>query len=118
LPINPLHFFDESIEVAFKTPPAYEKTPPCPDSFIWRGEVFGVVELLEEWHDFARRGRMGRNMRPDHAARASLRGSWGVGRFHYRVQVENGRVFQLYYDRAPKDAGGRKGRWFLYCEWG
>jgi hypothetical protein len=56
-------------------------------------------------------------MRPSHADRAAARGSWGVGRFHFRVRVEDGHVYQLYYDRAPGDADDRKGKWFLYCEW-
>jgi len=52
----------------------------------------------------------------EHAAVAASRGSWGVGRFFFRVRVENGRLFELYYDRAPKDSGDRKGAWFLRCE--
>lgn len=56
------------------------------------------------------------NMRPEHAAVASRRGSWGVGRFYYRVRTDTGRVFDLYYDRAPKSADDRKGAWFLYRE--
>ncbi len=116
--LRPIHFYDEPIEPLFDSPPALEKTPPCPDGFTWRDETFRVKELLEEWRNFKRRGRMAQNMRPEHAARASTRGSWGVGRFHFRVRVEGGRVFELYYDRAPKDAGDRKGKWFVYSEWG
>jgi hypothetical protein len=56
------------------------------------------------------------NMRPEHAAVAERRGSWGVGRDYYRVLTDSGRIFDIYYDRAPKDAGRRKGAWFLYRE--
>lgn len=108
-----LHFINEPIEVEFVTPPAFEKSPPCPLAFIWRQERYLVTELLSEWVDFERRGRMRENMRPEHALRARLRGSWGVGQFYFRVRTHSGRVFDLYYDRAPKDVDHRKGAWFL-----
>ena len=113
----PLHFYDEPIEVSFKRPPALEKKPPCPDAFTWRGQSYAVVELLSEWADFRRRGKMARNMQPQHAAVAMERGSWGVGRSYFRVKVDTGQVFELYYDRAPKDAGARKGSWVLVGEY-
>jgi len=116
--LEPVHFIGEQIEVVFDSPPSLEKTPPCPDAFIWREERFRVVELLSERRDFERRGRMGRNMRPSHAAAASARGSRGVGRFHFRVRVEGGRVFDLYYDREVKSVDQKKGSWFLYREMG
>jgi len=60
---------------------------------------------------------MARNMKPEHAAVASGRGSWGVGQDYYRVSAihegEPARFFDLYYDRAPKDVSRRKGGWFL-----
>jgi hypothetical protein len=59
---------------------------------------------------------MALNMRPSHAATAKRRGSWGVGRFYLRVRTESGRVFDLYYDRAPKSIDDRKGVWILYWE--
>jgi hypothetical protein len=61
---------------------------------------------------------MARNMQPQHAAVAEKRGSWGVGRDYYRVRTRKGRVFELYFDRAPKDVDRRKGAWFLYRELG
>ena len=51
-----------------------------------------------------------------HLAVASLRGYWGVGRFSFRVRTEEGRIFELYYDRAPKSVDDRKGSWTLYQE--
>jgi hypothetical protein len=39
-----------------------------------------------------------------------------VGRFYFRVRSETGQVFDLYYDRAIKDADDRLGHWFLYRE--
>lgn len=108
-----LRFIQEPISVEFDQPPLLEKKPGCPDRFIWHGERFEIQELLMEWHDYNRRGRMARNMRPAHAAVAQQRGSWGVGLDYYRVRVNGGRIFDLYYDRAPAGVEQRKGAWFL-----
>ncbi len=113
---SPLSFYDEPIEVTFDKPPVLSKSPTCPSSFNWRGKTYPIVEMLETWQNFQRRGRMERNMRPSHRIMAARRGSWGVGRFHFRVRVEGGRIFEIYYDRAPESAGDRKGHWFLLGE--
>ena len=55
-------------------------------------------------------------MRPEHALAAAGRGSLNVGRFYFRVKVDTGQVFDLYYDRAMKNVDDRKGEWFLYRE--
>ena len=115
---KPLRFIEEPVIVRFDSPPVFEKKPPCPVEFTWRGETHQVVEMVSEWHDYKRRGRMARNMQPAHAARASIRGSWGVGRDYFRVRIADGRVFDLYYDREPKDADDRKGAWFVAREVG
>ena len=107
-------FIGEEIEVGFDQPPMLEKKPGCPDSFSWQGETLKIVEMLSERHDYGRRGRMAQNMQPAHAAVAAKRGSWGVGRDYFLVRIEDGRIFELYYDRAPKDVNRRKGAWFLY----
>lgn len=111
-----MQFIDQIVEAIFDTPPTREKTPTCPDGFIWNGKTFRVEEMLSEWRSFERRGRMKNNMAPGHAARASIVGSWGVGRFCYRVRVSGGRIFDLYYDRAPEGSDKRKGKWVLVAE--
>ncbi len=113
---NPIHFIDETIQVLYDKPPLLEKKPECPDGFIWREAAYRIRAELAAWADFQRRGRMARNMQPQHAAVAVQRGSWGVGRYYFRVEVEGGRVFELYYDRAPKGSDDRKGRWVLVSE--
>ena len=113
---KPIHFIGEQIQVVFDEPPVLAKSPGCPDGFVWRGETYRIVELMSEWCDFTRRGKMARNMRESHLAAAVKRGSLGVGRFTFRVRVEDGRVFELYYDRAPKSVDRRKGAWTLYRE--
>jgi hypothetical protein len=116
VPEPEFHFIDEPIEVFYDGLPVLEKSPECPQGFLWQGNAYRVEKLLEEWRDYRRRGNMGRNMRPEHLDRASLKGSWGVGRFYFRVQVEEGRVFELYYDRSPNNVDDRKGSWYLLTE--
>src|SRR5258708_30712335 len=113
---HPLRFLDQPIEVPFQSPPVHEKSPHCPDEFLWDGMRYVVVQMLSEWNDFARRGRSARNMRPSHAEAASSRGSLNVGRFFFRVQVEGGGVFDIYYNRAMRGVDRRKGQWFVYRE--
>lgn len=111
-----LRFIGEAIDVEFDTPPALEKKPGPPDRFTWAGDTYEIREVMTEWHDFTRRGRMARNMRPDHALAAARRGSWGVGRDYYRIRTRDGRIFDIYYDRSPRTASERKGMWFLFRE--
>ena len=116
IPEPTMRFIDEPIEAIFDSPPMLEKSPPCPQGFTWQSQTFRIVELLAEWKDFRRRGRMGRNMIPPHLSRAERIGSWGVGRFFFRVRTDGGRIFEIYFDRAPADAGNRKGSWVLFGE--
>jgi len=106
-------FIGEPITVEFERHPLFSKKPSCPARFIWGEERLAIGEVLREWRDYGRRGRMASNMQPEHASRAAIRGSWGVGRYYFRVRVADGRVFEIYYDRAPKGAGQRQGAWFL-----
>jgi Domain of unknown function (DUF6504) len=116
--MKPLRFINEPIEAFFERAPLLEKKPGAPAGFIWRGERYLILEVLSEWHDYERRGRMSRNMQPKHASAAERRGSWGVGQDYYRVRAQDERrqeerLFDIYYDRAPKDVDRRKGAWFL-----
>jgi Family of unknown function (DUF6504) len=111
-----IHFYDHPIQPIFDTPPAREKTPDCPNGFIWDDKTYRVIEMLSAWSDFVRRGKMANNMRPAHAAVASNRGSLNVGRFYFRVRVDTDQVFDIYYDRAMKSLDERKGQWFIYRE--
>lgn len=128
---KPIHFLDEHIDVIFNIPPIHEKSPHCPNGFIWNDKTYQVIESLSEWADFSRTGRMAKNMRPEHAEVASTRGSLNVGRFYFRVRAalsgsaiaEHPRgtaaqtqVFDIYYDRAMKGVDKRKGEWFVYRE--
>ena len=115
---QPIHFLDRPIEASFHTPPVLEKSPDCPNGFIWENKTYRITEMLASWSDFTRRGKMARNMRPAHAAVASGRGSLNVGRFYFRVKADTGQIFDIYYDRAMKNVDDRKGQWFIYRELG
>jgi len=113
---TPIHFINEQIEVEYKSPPTLEKKPGCPDGFTWRNFTYCISEVLSEWHDYDRKGRMARNMKPANARKAKVRGSWGVGQDYYRVRTEQNQIFEIYYDRAPQNVSRRKGAWFIYRE--
>jgi hypothetical protein len=112
---RPVRFIDVEIQAFHDVPPALTKKPPPPDHFVWGGETYRVTDVISSWTSYERKGRMAENMAPAHAATAARRGSWGVGRFYFRVRTEGG-VFDLYYDREPAAAGDRAGHWFLWRE--
>ncbi len=114
--LKPIRFIEESIEVTFQELPIIEKKPPCPDGFTWRNQKYEIIEILSEWRDYSRKGKMSNNMQPQHATIALKRGSWGVGLFYFRVIVQTKQVFDIYYDRSPIDVDRRKGIWFIYRE--
>jgi hypothetical protein len=107
-------FIDEEIEVVFGKEFILMKKPPCPQAIIWRGKKIFVKELISSWEDFSRKGDMARNMHKEHLLRARRKGSWGVGRFYFKYKDEIGRTVTIYYDRSPKSASDRKGKWVLF----
>jgi hypothetical protein len=109
-------FIGDPIEVDFDAPPLFLKKPGVPDRFEWKGDQFEISELLGEWFDYDRRGRMSMNMRTENLRKTERRGSWGVGRYFFRVEVTSGQIFDIYYDRAPEDASDRQGHWFIWRE--
>ena len=112
----PIRFIAEEIEVQFDIPPVVTKKPDSPSRFIWREDSFKVVETISRWFTYERKGRLAKNMQPHNLRTAQRRGSWGVGRFYFRVRTMRDQVFDLYYDRASEEAGDRKGHWFLWRE--
>ncbi len=106
---KPIQLIDEPIIVEFKKPSIIEKTPPCPDAFVWDGNHFDVVECMNQWHDFSRRGRMARNMKDEHLEAAAIKRLLGRWPFLFSSESKKGRIYDLYYDRASKNAEHRKG---------
>jgi hypothetical protein len=109
-------FLGEPIQPEFDGQPQLTKKAGCPSRFRWRGEEYSVAEMLAEWHSYGRRGRAALNMTPAHAQAALERGSRGVGRDYFTVRTNGGRVFTLYYDRAPKSVSDSLGEWILLEE--
>ena len=112
----PVQFVGEEIRAQFDVAPMLSKKPGPPCSFHWGQESFRVTETISQWFDYDRKGRMAKNMKDENLRQAERRGSWGVGRYYFRVRTDSDRVFDLYYDRAPKDASDREGHWFLWRE--
>lgn len=116
----PSRFIGAPIEPAFDEPPALEKRPGAPAGFVWEGRTFRVGRVIAEWHDYGPRGKGASFYEKERgsfrAQAAKRRGTWGVGRDYFRVEVLGGQVFDLYYDRAPSRRGGRKGEWYLFRE--
>ncbi|NSW51881.1 MAG: hypothetical protein HPY85_05210 [Anaerolineae bacterium] len=109
----PIQFINESVEVVFVVPPVYGKTPTPPQSFIWQAKQWEIKQVMLEWKDYDRRGKSSHNMRPSNLLKAASRGSYGVGRFYYRVMTVDDRIFQLYFDRSVP----REQAWVLYAEY-
>lgn len=109
-------FIGESISVGYNKEPLLKRVPGCPDNIIWRKNKYIVTALISQWSNMARRGDKSKNMRPSHLIRAEKMGSWGVGRFYFRISVEGGQIFDIYYDRAPKKELDGDGQWILLCE--
>lgn len=109
-------FINEPIQAIFDEPPLLEKKPGCPSGFYWKQDEYLIREILSEWHDYGRRGRMAKNMKASHSSIASIRGSWGVGQDFYRIKTTNGQIFDIYFDRAPIDVNQRKGNWYIFRE--
>lgn len=112
----PVQFVGEEIKAQFDKAPMLSKKPGTPCSFHWGQESFRVTETISQWFDYDRKGRMAKNMKDQNLREAKRKGSWGVGRYYFRVRTDLDRVFDLYYDRAPKDASDREGHWFLWRE--
>lgn len=113
---TPIAFIDEEIEAIYDEPPLHAKKPNPPDGIRWRGEDHRVSELISSWVDYSRKGRMSKNMQPHNLRQAAKHGSWGVGKFYFRLMLQEGRVFDLYYDRAPESVEARAGTWIIWRE--
>jgi hypothetical protein len=106
-------FIGEPIRVVFEREPLLSKKPECPCQFEWKGQKFQILEVLAEWHVYPQRGAGEANRENPTSGKSIQRGSWGVGKTFFRVRTATGRVFVLYYDRAPRDADDRSGTWLL-----
>lgn len=109
-------FIGERIEPFFTNAPLHPKKPGCPTGFIWRGSSFSIEASLSEWHDYTRRGRTERNIRPSHIKNALRYGSIGSGRDFFQVATTAQRSFVIYFDRTVKDVDHADGEWYVLEE--
>ncbi len=112
----PIRFIGERIEAIYKLEQVRTKNPGCPDAIRWRSTEYTITKIINQWTDFSRKGNMQRNMSEAHHSRAEIKGSWGVGKVFFRVQVHTGQDFEIYFDRAPQNVLDRGGGWFLLQE--
>jgi len=109
----PVRFINDAIMVEFDRPPLYGKTPVAPNRFWWNGVLWQIKDVMLEWKDYERRGKASHNMRPTNLLKAMGRGSFGVGRFYFRVNTQQDRIFVLYFDRAAE----KDQAWILHAEY-
>jgi hypothetical protein len=109
-------FIDEIISVIFEQSEHLIKKPVCPDKFIWKGQEYIIGELINEWQDFSPNDSSSANPNEPLLKKDAVKGSFGVGRFYFRVRTTDCRVFDLYYDRKIKNVSSTEGFWVLYQE--
>lgn len=85
------------IQIEFDEEPKFIRKPPCPQRFIWNKQVYQIEEVLSEWRT---NGRIRSNLL-----------MVGLARIHFKVRVDSGRIFEIYYD--PRK---RPGEWILSAE--
>ena len=111
-----MQFIGHEITVTLPSGFSLEKKPPVPESFQWQGKLHTVTEMLAMWHRYGKPEIRTQGGRPPYFVRSGrTQGSWGKGRVYYRIRTKNGRLFDLYYDRAPKGQR-RAGSWILWRE--
>ena len=111
-----MEFIGREINVTLPSGFSLEKKPPPPRAFRWKCVVHKVTEMLATWHRYGKPETRTQGGRPPYFVRSGrTQGSWGQGRVYFRVRTEEGRLFDIYYDRAPKGQR-RVGAWFLWRE--
>lgn len=111
-----MQFIGREISVRLPQGFSLEKKPPVPEAFECQGKSYLVNEMLAMWHRYGKPDIRTQGGRAPYFVRSGrTQGSWGQGRVYYRVRTDEGRLFDLYYDRAPKGQR-RAGAWFLWRE--
>ena len=111
-----MQFIGREISVTLPEEFSLEKKPPVPLSFVWQGRTHVIADMLAMWHRYGKPEIKTQGGRPPYFVRSGrTQGSWGQGRAYFRVRTTEGRLFDMYYDRAPKGKR-RAGAWFLWRE--
>ena len=73
--------------------------PGLPAQFTWRGQMYQVDEVLEQWTSSTPEGGSGE---------LYLRRHW------WQLRTSSGHVMKIYCQRQAKNKTDRKQRWFVY----
>ena len=85
---------------AFDTAAMARGEPGLPAGFAWRGREARIVACLERWKE----------SRPE-GGRAG--GELYLRRHCYRLKMDDGAVWVVYFTRQPQRSGTSRQRWFL-----
>lgn len=112
-------FIGDEITPVFAEEPELDKKTGAPAAFVWRDRQHPISRVIREWHEYDQgRGGAANTGRPPFSQRGVMsRGSWGSGKDFYRVLTDEGRIYDIYYDRRPKGKQ-RKGRWVIFRDIG
>ncbi len=76
--------------------------PGLPSGFVWRGQSYTVDDVLERWKASSREG-----------GRAS--GELYLRRHYYRLRMNDGSLWTVYFLRQTPQSSSPRVRWFLYA---
>lgn len=75
--------------------------PGLPSGFGWRGRVYAVVRVIGTWKHSTREG-------------SSAQGQLYLRQHRYRLLMDDGSTWEVYFVRQTPKSGCAKRRWFLY----
>ncbi len=75
--------------------------PGLPAGFVWRGQTYQIVAVLESWKQSG----------PEHG---HLHGERYLRRHCFRLRMSDASVWRVYFTRQPTPGLSPKARWFLY----
>ncbi len=74
--------------------------PGLPTGFVWRGQSVSIVDQLATWKHSSREG--------------GGAGDLYLRRHYYKLRMNDGRIWTIYFVRQTPRSGNAKKRWFLY----
>jgi phosphoribosylglycinamide formyltransferase-1 len=94
-------FISEAIEVADIDPSSMSfGEPGIPRSFKWRGQSFGVKEVIRTWKETSGCSHGSKE--------AYVRKHW------MELETSDGQRMKVYFERQSRRGGNAKKRWWLY----
>jgi len=75
--------------------------PGLPGGFVWRGAVHRIVALAQRWKETSAEG-------------AHAGGQIYLRRHYFKLRMDNGQTWTVYFLRQTPKSGPATVRWFLY----